>query len=102
MRDIQKAYWLDDFPQRPDLEDAIDVLNRFLEWPPDDFADLFSKAGISRGLISKHMELMKVVRDSIKEEIPPENMDDYILVDKESLRVLLNGKIPKWLKSIGL
>ena len=102
MRKIQKAYQLDDFPERPDLEDAVDVLNRFLDWPQDDFQEIFSKAGISKRLISRHMELMKVIRDSIKEEIPEENMDDYILVDKESLRQLLDGKIPKWLRSLGL
>ena len=93
---------LDDMGFNIFLEHAIEVLEIYEKQPRAEFERYFSNAKIHKKDIRIHLELMRRMKHCIKAQMDDLDEDDYILVNKESLKQALNGKIPKWLAHLGL
>lgn len=73
------------------LEHAIEVLETYEKQPKADFEKYFLKASISKRHIRIHLELMRRMKQAIKDQTDDLDDEDYILVHKDELK-RLQGK----------
>lgn len=67
------------------LEHAVEVLETYEKFSKADFEKYFLKASISKRHIRTHLELMRRMRQCIKNQMDDLDEDEYILISKEEL-----------------
>lgn len=67
------------------LEHAIEVLETYEKYPKADFEKFFVKAAISKRHIRTHLELMRRMRQAIKDQTDDLDEDEYILISQDEL-----------------